>query len=77
MATENDRDKFVRLANARVNKALKCITLIGNLSNRANYKYEKSDIDKIFRALNNELKICRHRFESGDAEREGGFNLEE
>ena len=33
MAT-NSREKFVKLANARVNNALKNIILIGNLGNR-------------------------------------------
>ena len=59
---ENDRKKFVVLANKRVNRAIKDIQLIGNLSNKSNYYYEDSDVDKIFRALNAELKACKQRF---------------
>lgn len=73
---ESDRDKFVRLATARVNKAIKSLKLIGNLSNRSNYSYTKADIEKIFRALAIELKVCRQRFEEESSESEGSFRLE-
>jgi hypothetical protein len=62
---ETDREKFVRLANNRVTKAINSIRIIGNLSNRSNYSYTDVDIEKIFKALSNELKTCRQRF-SGD-----------
>jgi hypothetical protein len=60
---EQDRQKFVDLANKRVSKALKSIQLIGNLSNRSNYDYTDEDIAKIFRALQNEIASCRKRFD--------------
>lgn len=61
---EEDREKFVRLANKRVNSAIKSIQLIGNLSNKSNYYYSESDVDAIFTALNREIKECRDRFRS-------------
>jgi hypothetical protein len=63
VAREDDRRKFVKLAQARVNKALKEIQLIGNLSNRSNYDYTDEDVAKIFRALNDAIAACRKRFE--------------
>lgn len=63
MVRENDREKFVKLAEARVNKALKAIQLIGNLSNRSNYDYTDADISKIFKALSDELTECKRRFD--------------
>lgn len=60
---DHDRGKFVDLANSRVNKAIKAIHLIGNLSNRSNYDYTEEDVNKIFRALNDELAACKRRFE--------------
>ena len=63
MRTE-DREKFVRLANRRVNAAIKAIHLVGNLSNRSNYDYTEDDVRKIFSALNRELRQCRKRFEA-------------
>ena len=63
MVRESDRAKFVQLAHARVNRALKDIHLIGNLSNRSNYDYLDDDVEKIFRALSQEIASCRKRFE--------------
>ena len=59
---EEDREKFIRLANRRVNAAMKAIHLVGNLSNRSNYDFTDEDIEKIFTALSRELKDCRERF---------------
>lgn len=77
MVREGDREKFVKLAEARVNKALKAIQLIGNLSNRSNYDYTEADISKIFRALSDELTECKRRFEqSRKKQDEKRFSLE-
>ena len=60
---EDDRKKFTELASKRVNRTLKDIQLIGNLSNRSNYDYTDQDVSKIFKALQDELSACRKRFE--------------
>lgn len=60
---EEDRAKFVTLANKRVSRALKDIQLIGNLANRSNYDYTDEDVAKIFKALQEEMNACRKRFE--------------
>jgi len=62
--SQKDREKFVRLANKRVNRALKDIDLIGNLSNRSNYDYTQDDVRAIFQALKSEIKRCEERFEA-------------
>lgn len=74
---EEDRDKFVRLATKRVSNALKSIQLIGNLSNRSNYDYTEEDVQKIFRALQEELGACRKKFELATKRQSGTrFTLE-
>ena len=71
------RENFVRLAEARTNKALKMLSVIGNLSNRSNYQYDKRDVDKIFGAIEEELKRNRKRFETALGERKSqGFKLD-
>ncbi len=57
-------DKFIDLAEKRVNNAIKQIQLVGNLSNTSYYEYEDTEVDKIFRTLKNELKIAQDRFAS-------------
>lgn len=45
---ETKRDRFVRLAEARTNKILELMRLLGNCSSRANYEYTEDDIKQIF-----------------------------
>ena len=74
--SESDRDKFVRLANSRVNKVIRSIRTIGNLSNRSNYSYTDDDVEKIFRALQEELKRCRRRFSREGSDSRVEFRIE-
>ena len=48
---ETKRDKFVRLAENRMNNVLKGIELLGNLSNQNNYEYTQQDLNKIIKTL--------------------------
>ncbi|MGB3027655.1 hypothetical protein [Paradevosia shaoguanensis] len=65
------RQKFVELAEARVNKALKDMQLVGNLSNRAAYDFNEADVKKMFSALQKALDSAKGRF-SKDGESGGG-----
>jgi transcriptional antiterminator len=56
------REKFLQLAENRVNKAIKQIRLIGNLSNKNVYEYNDVEVKKIFKALKDEMKIAESRF---------------
>ena len=53
---ETKREKFVRLAEARTNKIIDMIRLLGNCSNKSNYDYTDADIQKIFTAIDKEIK---------------------
>lgn len=70
------RAKFVQLAESRVNRAIKDIRLIGNLSNRSAYAYGEEDIRKIFKALQKEMDSAKSRFGGESEAREEGFRLE-
>jgi hypothetical protein len=69
------RSNFIRLAEGRVNRALKDIRLIGNLSNRAAYSFTEEDVKKIFRTLQRELDLAKSRFSEGDSSGSGDFKL--
>lgn len=45
---ETKREKFVRLAEARTNKIIDMLQLLGNCSNSSAYDYTQQDVDKIF-----------------------------
>lgn len=66
MTTRDKAEKFVELANKRVNRALKDIQLIGNLANRQNYDFTDDQAKQIIRALQQEVDLVRQRFGSTD-----------
>jgi hypothetical protein len=70
------REKFIELANKRVNKAINAVRLVGNLSNKSNYEYSSEDIKKVFDALDTELKKCRSLFEKNGRKENKPFRLE-
>ena len=57
------REKFVELAEKRVNRAIKDISLIGNLSNKSNYSYTDPDVKKITSALRKAVDEMKARFD--------------
>lgn len=61
---ETKRDKFVRLAEKRVNSVIKELELIGNLSNTSNYDYTKEDADKIIKTLKKNITNLELKFTS-------------
>ena len=73
--TKNSRDRFVRLAEARVTKAIRALRLVGNLSNKNNYSYQPEDVQKILNALEKELKTLRRRFEQDSSGEDVLFRL--
>lgn len=74
---ESSRDKFVRLAESRVNSLIKTIRLLGNLSNSSNYSYTDKDVDKIFRSIEKELKDAKIRFRKGGISDDSVFRLDQ
>lgn len=72
----NKRQKFIELAEARVNRAIKDIRLIGNLANRSAYEYGDEDTKKIFRALSREIETAKSRFTGDTGGKDGEFTLE-
>ena len=67
---EDRNTKFKKLANARVNKAIKLIKLIGNLSNKSHYNYSRKQAKQITDALNQELNLVKNKFNNPSGGRE-------
>ncbi len=59
---ETKRERFIRIAESRTNKALEMIRLIGNLSNKNVYEYTAEDVKKIFTVLEQELELAKKQF---------------
>lgn len=69
---ETKNEKFKRLANIRVNNALKNLDLIGNLSNTNNYDFSSEEVRKIFNTLSVKMKDIQRKFSAGE---DNKFNL--
>lgn len=69
------RKSFVRLAEKRVERAVRDIELIGNLSNNSSYEYSDKDVSAIFKALDEVCKSTKQKFNDGLSKRRR-FKLE-
>ena len=59
---ENKRQKFIRLAELRTNKAVMAIENLIGLSNPRNYDYNTRDVEKIVKALKDSVNIVSSSF---------------
>lgn len=75
-AKETKREKFVRIVEARTNKIIDMIQLLGNCSNSSAYEYTSTDIEKVFSAIENEVKEARKKFSKIESKKSTRFTLE-
>ena len=68
---EDKADKFKRIASYRTQRMLTDLRLLGNCANRSTYSYSETDVNKIFGAIEKELKRVRALFASSS----NSFNL--
>lgn len=72
---ETKRDKFVRIAEARTNKIIDMVQLLGNCANRAAYDYTDKDVADIFGAIEREVKLAKQKF-TATGDKQTKFKLE-
>lgn len=65
---------FIRIAEARTNKIIESITLLGNLSNTSYYEYTPDQIEAMFSAIQEELDTQKKRF-AGSGPKKKKFRL--
>lgn len=73
---ETKRDKFVRLAEARTNKIIDMLQLLGNCSNANAYDYTQKDVDKIFNAIESEVREAKKKFSKMESKKSTRFTLD-
>lgn len=67
-ASESKHERFVRLAEARTNKIIATLRLLGNCSSPAAYDYSKQEVAKIFGAIADATGAAKRRFEQKEAD---------
>ena len=68
-AKESKNEKFNRIATIRTNNVLKTLQSLAKLSNPRNYNYTKQQVNKIFNAINNEVRLAKDMFNKHQRER--------
>lgn len=72
---ETKRDKFIRLAEARTNKIIDMLQLLGNCSNSNAYDYTQQDVEKIFNAIEAEVREAKKKFNKIESKKNNRFSL--
>ena len=65
---ESKHDKFVRLAEARTNKTIDTLQLLGN-------EYTQDEVEEIFQAIEQELRETKKKFTKVEPEKATRFSL--
>ena len=72
---ESKHDKFVRLAEARTNKIIDTLQLLGNCANTAIYEYSQDEVDQIFQAIDQEVREAKRKFNKTKSEKTTRFSF--
>jgi len=67
MKKETKEERFIRVGEKRVQNILNGINSLTQMSNSKVYKWNKGQLDKIFKAIELELDNCKKSFESPDS----------
>ena len=62
---ETKAEKFIRIGEYRMNKAVDAIGRLENLANRSSYEYTQEQVDAMFQALEGRVEEVKSRFEGG------------
>ena len=68
------RDRFVRIAERRVNKIIDNLDLLVKCSNTRNYEYSQEEVRKIFREIEHKVREIKLQFQ-GQSRNKGRFRL--
>lgn len=74
---ETKKERFRRIAVARVNKIIKMVQLLGNCSNTSNYDFSQQDVSKVFAALRFEIDKAEKRFVEAQDGKKSVFSLDD
>lgn len=59
---ETKEQKFIRLAEYRMNKAIKAVESISNLANKSSYEYSEEQVGAMFSVLENTIADVKSAF---------------
>ena len=72
---ESKSERFIRVAEARVNRAIRALSQVGSCADIRIYEYSEAQVTQIFDALHRELSLAEDRFKA-NADRKRVFHLD-
>lgn len=72
---ETKREKFIRIAEARTNKIINMMQLLGNCSNSSIYEFDDEDVEKIFGTIQKELDNAKKKYSINKSNKNTKFTL--
>lgn len=73
--SEQKKDRFKRVASRRVDNILKGIRSLSKCSNINNYEYNEEDLNKMIRAIRDELKTMETIYKKNLSKNTDTFNF--
>ena len=73
--SEQKMDRFKRVASRRVDNILKGIRSLSKCSNTNNYEYNEEDLNKMLRAIRDELKTMETIYKKNLQKNNSTFNF--
>ncbi|WP_372948648.1 hypothetical protein [Mariniphaga sp.] len=64
MTAKTKRERFEDVAGSRVQMILDKLESLSKCANKRNYEFDKDDVDKMFKAINDEVKRVKTLFET-------------
>ena len=64
MATKSKRERFEEVAGSRVQMVLDKLDNLSKCANKRNYAFDKKDIEKMFKAIYDQVKLTKMKFEA-------------
>ena len=68
MRGETKEERFTRVAEKRIQRVIDSIRSLSHCSNKRMYKWNEEQLQKIWTAIDRELKKCKASFENSETE---------
>jgi hypothetical protein len=64
MAAKSKRERFEEVAGNRVQMVLEKLENLSKCANKRNYDFNNKDIEKMFKAINDKVKLMKLKFDA-------------
>ena len=74
--SQERRERFIRIAERRVNRILDNFDSLGKCANKKNYEYNDEDVRSVFQAIEKKIKVIKALYQNSNKEKKS-FTLKD